>query len=185
MVFLGEICLPSPGDKTLLAAGFLVSKGALSLWAVMAVGTGAGFLGCTVAYWLGSRLGRVFLTRIKWLKITPRKFLAMERFFEKNGAKTVFFARFVALLHPVTGLLAGIWKTPERPFLLYNLAGTFANVALYTLAGRYLGHSWEIHKNGMGTIVLYLLLVLLTYLLLGLYLRRALHTFFQESSPEK
>jgi membrane-associated protein len=104
----------------------------------------------------------------------------MEGFFEKYGAKTVFYARFVALLHPITGLLAGICKTPPRPFLLYNLGGTFANVILYTLAGRFLGHTWELHKNSMGAIILYLLLVLLTYLLMGLYLKRALRKFFKE-----
>ncbi len=180
LVFLNELCLPSPGDKTMMVAGFLVGKGDLSLWAVIGIGTAAGFLGCALAYWSGRRMGNQLLLRIKWLRITPDRLKKMEGFFEKYGAKTVFYARFVALLHPITGLLAGIWKTPPRPFLLYNLGGTFANVILYTLAGRFLGHTWELHKNSMGAIILYLLLVLLTYLLMGLYLKRALRKFFKE-----
>lgn len=106
----------------------------------------------------------------------------MERFFEAHGAKTVFLARLVALLHPVTGALAGIWKTPWRSFLIYNLAGTLTYVVLYTVTGRYLGQAWELHKNNQGLILIYVVLVLTTYFLLGIYLRRTFRDFFSETA---
>ncbi len=168
-----------------MVAGFLAGKGSLSWWAVMAVGTGASFLGCTTAYWLGLGFGRPLLKKVTWFGFTSEKFDRMERFFGKFGAKTVFFARLVALLHPVTGLLAGIWKTPRRSFLIYNLAGTFTYVTWYTVTGCFLGQSWELHKNNLWFVALYVLCVLLTYLLLGFYLRRAVRNFFSESSAGK
>lgn len=185
LVFLNNCCIPSPGDKTLLVAGFLAGKGTLSWWAVIAVGAGASFLGCVTAYGLGLFFGRPLLKKVTWFKLTPEKFKKMESFFGKYGAKSVFYARLVALLHPVTGLLAGIWKTPWRSFLFYNLAGTLTYVTCYTLTGNFLGQTWELYKNNFIFIALYLAAVLTTYLLMGLYLRRALRSFFSEPSPGK
>lgn len=166
-------------------AGFLAGKGTLSWWAVIAVGTGASFLGCATAYGLGLFFGRPLLKKVTWFKLTPEKFKKMESFFEKYGAKAVFFARLVALLHPVTGLMAGIWKTPWRSFLFYNLAGTLTYVTCYTLTGNFLGQTWKLHKNNVGFIVLYFIIVFTTYLLMALYMRRALRFFFSEPSTVK
>lgn len=180
-MFLNNCCIPSPGDKALLVAGFLAGKGALSGWAVLAVGTGASFLGCASAYALGLFFGRPILLHAKWLKLTPERFARMEGFFKRYGAKSVFFARLVALLHPVTGLLAGIWKTPWGSFLWFNFLGTLTYVTCYTLTGRFLGRVWEQNPDHGWIIALYLGLVLATYLLMGFYLRRTLRAFFAEA----
>jgi membrane protein DedA with SNARE-associated domain len=177
-VFLNNCCVPSPGDKTLLVAGFLAGKGLLSPWAVMAVGTSASFLGCSAAYGLGITFGRSLLQKIKWLRLTPERFARLELFFGKHGAKAVFYARLVALLHPVTGFVAGSLKTPWWPFLFFNLLGTLAYVTCYSLSGRFLWQTWELHKNDPLYLAAYLVLILGGYLLLAWYLRRALRSFF-------
>jgi membrane protein DedA with SNARE-associated domain len=170
---LNNLCFPIPGDTTLLTAGFLADKGILSPWAVIAVGALACFLGSNIAYLLGSRYGRRLLEKNRWLGVTPVRFRKMER----------FFARFVGFLHPVTGLLAGIWKTPRRPFLFYNLAGALSYAATYTMAGYLFRQKWESFKHGVGPVVLYVILIGLGLLILGLFLRRALHDFFLETPP--
>lgn len=180
VVFLNNLCFPIPGDTTLLSAGFLAEKGMLSPWAVVATGTLACFLGSSVAYALGARYGRRLLEKSRWLRVTPGRFGKMRCFFAQHGAKTVFFARFVGFLHPVTGLLAGIWKTPRWPFLFYNLAGALAYTATYTMAGYLFRQKWENFKHGVGPVVLYVVLIGLGLLILGLFLRRALHDFFLE-----
>ena len=181
LVFLNNCCVPSPGDKALLVAGFLAGKGTLSGWAVLAVGTGASFTGCAAGYGLGLFFGRPILQKASWLKLTPERFGKMEKFFGRYGAKSVFFARLVALLHPVTGLLVGIWKTPWISFLWFNFWGTLTYVACYILMGRFLGQLWEQSAIRGWFIALYLIVVLTTYILMGLYLRRTLKTFFAET----
>ncbi len=180
VVFLNNLGLPIPGDTTLLTAGFLAEKGILSPWAVVATGTLSCFLGSCIAYALGARYGRRLLEKNRWLGAASGRFEKMESFFRQHGAKAVFFARFVGFLHPVTGLLAGVWKTPRRPFLFYNLAGSLAYAATYTLAGYFFRQKLEIFKHGLGPVVLYVILIGLGLLLLALFLRRALHAFFQE-----
>jgi membrane protein DedA with SNARE-associated domain len=46
-----------------------------------------------------------------------------EKFFNKHGAKTVFFARFVTLLRIWAAFLAGVNRMHWRTFLFYNAAG--------------------------------------------------------------
>ncbi len=181
---MNNCCVPSPGDKTLLVAGFLVGKGALGWVPVLAVGTSASFLGCATAYGLGLYFGRPLLKKAAWLKLTPERFARMELFLGQYGPKAVFYARLVALLHPVTGLLVGIWKTPWRSFLFFNFLGTLTYVACYTVMGRYLGESWELHKNNPGFIAGYALVLLSSYLLMAYYLRRAVRSFFHETKSD-
>jgi len=185
VVFFNNLCLPVPGDTTLLGAGFLAGKGIFSFWVVVATGTGACFLGGNGGYWIGLRFGHRILKKIRLLQITPERVEKGERFFEKYGAKVVFFARFVALLHPVTGLLAGMWKTPLRPFLFYNLAGALAYAVTYTLVGYFFGQKWELFKSWVGPIALYVLLIVVALLFLGLFLRRSIRAFFAGFSPKK
>jgi membrane protein DedA with SNARE-associated domain len=179
VVFLNNLGFPLPGDSMLLGGGFLAGKGVLAEWAVVACGTMGCFLGGTGAYWLGLRYGRRFLTReIRWLRITPERVAAVERFFGKYGAKTVFFARLVALLHPVTGLLAGLGKTPFGPFLLFNFLGALTYSALYVLAGRFFGQRWDQLKSWAGPTALYGLLGGAAILVLLFFLRSPIRDFF-------
>lgn len=182
-VFLNNLCFPVPGDSTLIGAGFFAEKGILSFWGVGLTGTAACFMGGNGGYWLGQWLGHSLLKKISWLQMTPPRVLRIENFFKKYGAKAVFFARFVALLHPVTGLLAGMWKTPFRPFLFYNLAGSAAYAFLYTLAGYFFGQKWESIKAWAGPTLLYLVLIAAGLLVLGLFLRRSIRDFFIHHSP--
>lgn len=175
-VFLNNLGLPIPGDMTVLGGGFLAQKGTLALWAVVATGTGACFLGGNVAYWLGRRYGDRLLSKITWLHVAPHRVRQMEHFFERYGDKAVFFARFIALLHPVTGFLAGMGKTPSRPFLFYNFAGAAGYTTLYSFAGFYFGQKWG-EQTWIGPFFFYVVIIVTVLVILWLLLRHSIHTF--------
>jgi membrane protein DedA with SNARE-associated domain len=177
-LFVNNFGIPFPGTTTLLAAGFLVGKGVLSLWAVVAIGTVACFLGSNGGYWLGRRFGLPLLRKIRWLRMTHRRVQHMERFFKRYGPKGVFFARFVALLHPFIGLMAGVGQTPRGPFLLYNLAGSVAYTLFYSLAGDWFGSKWGIHKVWMVYVTSYVLLLVIVLVFLKMFWRYSIHSFF-------
>jgi membrane protein DedA with SNARE-associated domain len=179
VIFINNLGLPIPGDSMLLGGGFLAGKGILAGWAVVLTGMAACFLGGNGSYWIGLRYSRrFFLKEMGWFRVTPKRVKQAEYFFEKYGAKAVFFARFVSLLHPVTGLLAGMGKTPLRPFLFYNFAGAGAYALLYTLAGYFFGQRWEHFKSGIGPVALYGILVAVALLVLFLFLRHSIRGFF-------
>ena len=178
VMFLNNAGLPIPGNTFLLATGFLAGTGTLSFWPAAGIATGACFMGTNCGYWLGRRYGRHWLQHIHWFRLTHQRIRHMEHFFKRYGAKGVFFARFVTFLHPVIGLLAGLGKTPGRPFLLYNLIGSALYVVLYIGAGSIFGQRWGFHRLWATHTTLVLLLVIGVLVGLTLYWRHSVFTLF-------
>ncbi len=176
-VSLNNMGLPIPEDMTVLGGGFIAHKGILSFWAVGATATAACFLGSNIAYWLGLRYGHPLILKINWFHADPKRIRQMEHFFENYGAKAVFFARFVALLHPITGYLAGVGKTPWRSFLFYNFAGSAAYSFLYAFVGYYFGQQLGILQTWLGPLFLWVVLLAVVLVILWLLFRHSIHTF--------
>ncbi len=177
-LFLNNAGIPVPGTTALLGAGLLAQRGGFSLGWTVLVGTAACFLGSNCGYWFGHRYGLVLLEKIKWLRLTHRRIRHMERFFGRYGAKGVFFARFVALFHPVIGLMAGVGKTPKGPFLFYNFLGSAAYTVLYALAGYYFGKEWGLHGVWELHMAFYAFFLVIALLLLRFFWRHSIHEFF-------
>ena len=116
--------IPVPGETALIAAAVLARQGHYSLFWVMETAAAGAIVGDNAGYWLGRLGGRRLLNRWSITRRHAEKVLPpAERFFEKHGAKTVFFGRFVALLRVTSAWLAGISHMPWWRFLLWNAAG--------------------------------------------------------------
>lgn len=171
-VFFNNIGMPIPGDTFLLGGGFFVEEDIFYFWKVVGLGTAACFLGGQMAYVIGRRYGRRYLTGLSWYQFDPEKLKKVDHFFNRYGPKMIFFGRFVALIHPITGLLAGMGKTPARPFLIYNLLGSAAYALSYTALGYFFGQSWDVLKMWMGRSV-YLAAAIMAFILFALLFRRS------------
>ena len=136
IVGLESAGLPLPGETTLLATSYLAATGHLSLPRVVGSAALGAVVGDSLGYLIGRKGGRRFLEQHgRWLGVTPEKLAKADHYFERHGAKTVFFGRFVALLRILAGPLAGASRMPYRRFLAANVAGavTWAT-AMGTLA---------------------------------------------------
>lgn len=155
IVFLGVLLenagVPVPGETILLAAGFLAHQGLFSLPWVIALAVAAAILGDNVGYWVGHRGGRTLAERYGPLVgLTPARLAALDTFFTRHGAKTVFFARFVTGVRVFAALFAGISRLPWRWFLLYNAAGALTWATTVALAGYLFGQSWDLLHRWAG-----------------------------------
>jgi membrane protein DedA with SNARE-associated domain len=178
VAFLNNLGFPLPGESILLGAGFVLGKTADSLWQPIVAGTLACFLGGIGAFWLGRRMGRGGLEKIHWLHLTPERMKWPGQFFERHGPKTVFIARFIFLFPPVVvNLLAGMSKMPWRTFLFYNLTGSAAYSATYTLIGYFFGKKWKLLKASLGPTMLYLIFAGIILLVLAVFFRHTLAGF--------
>jgi membrane protein DedA with SNARE-associated domain len=116
--------IPVPGETALVTAAFLASQGHYSIVAVIAVAAAGAIIGDNVGYWIGREGGRKLLERWGPVRRYADKALPpAERFFEKHGAKAVFFGRFIAFLRVTAAWLAGISRMTWWRFLLWNAAG--------------------------------------------------------------
>lgn len=115
--------IPLPGETALIAAAVLAHDHYGIVW-VIAVAAAGAILGDNAGYWLGRSGGRKLAER--WSvtrRYAERALPPAERFFERHGAKAVFFGRFVAVLRVTAAWLAGITRMRWWEFLLWNALG--------------------------------------------------------------
>ena len=132
--------VPLPGETTLLVASFLAYTHHLELRYVILVGIAAATLGDNLGYTIGRYGGRPFVERYqRFFHISPAALARGERLFERHGAFTVFFARFVFGMRVITGPLAGTLRMEARRFALFNFFGAVVWVTAIASAGYFFG----------------------------------------------
>jgi membrane protein DedA with SNARE-associated domain len=137
--------VPVPGETILLFASFLArTEHQLQLPWIIVVGTIAATIGDNAGYWIGRRGGRPLLERYQNVfRVRPKHIRRGEQLFEKHGAATVFFARFIFGMRIIAGPLAGVLHMEWRRFALFNFLGAITWVTTMSLVGYMFGEAWE------------------------------------------
>jgi membrane protein DedA with SNARE-associated domain len=169
-------CIPIPSEATMLFAGFNVSNGEYSLLAAVAVGSFANLIGSWLAYWLGYA-GRVDVLEKHGRKLHIKKSHLewADRWFERHGDATVFFARMVPIVRTFISLPAGVARMPFVRFSVLTLLGCVPWVLMLTLIGREAGDNWEKWKDNLHYVdytVIALIVIGVVYLVVRARRRR-------------
>jgi membrane protein DedA with SNARE-associated domain len=143
-------CIPIPSEATMLFAGFNVSNGEYSLVAATAAGVAGNLVGSWIAYWVGYA-GRVDLLEKHGRKLHIKKSQLewADRWFERHGGATVFFARMLPIIRTFISLPAGVARMPFWRFTLLTAAGCVPWVFALTLIGREAGDNWDKWKDNL------------------------------------
>jgi membrane protein DedA with SNARE-associated domain len=138
--------LPVPGETVLLLASVLAySREELQLSYIIVVGVCAATLGDNLGYFIGYRGGRRVFDRYRsTFRIKPETILRGERLFDKYGAVTIFFARFIFGLRVIAGPLAGVLNMPWKRFAIFNFLGALLWVTVISFAGYKFGKHWDV-----------------------------------------
>ena len=137
--------VPVPGETILLFASFLARREHhLSLPLIIVVATVAATLGDNTGYWIGRHGGRPLLLRYQHIfRVREKHIRQGEALFEKHGALTVFFARFIFGMRIIAGPLAGVLCMEWKRFALFNFLGAVTWVTTISLVGYVFGSAWE------------------------------------------
>ncbi|MHB1686653.1 MAG: DedA family protein [Ignavibacteriaceae bacterium] len=147
-----------PGDSLLFAAGTFAARGSLNenyLFLTLAL---AAIAGDTVNYWIGH------LVRPKIFQQEKVRFLKKEhidrthQFFEKYGGKTIILARFIPIIRTFAPFVAGIGSMTYPKFILFNIIGAAAWVALFLYGGFYFGNI-EFVKNNFSIVIIAIIII--------------------------
>jgi membrane protein DedA with SNARE-associated domain len=161
--------IPVPGETALVAAAILArpEHGHYSLVAVIAVGAAGAIVGDNIGYWLGRAGGRRLLERSRFVsRYADRVLPPSERFFAKHGGKTIFFARFIAVLRVTAAWLAGISRMTWWRFLVWNAAGGIVWAVAVSVLAYYAGKAVAdtIDRFGLyGAVVLIVLAIVFLF----------------------
>jgi membrane-associated protein len=136
-----------PGDSLLFAAGAIASKGALDVHIMALLLFIAAVIGDAVNYSVGRFIGPKVFER-KDSRIFKQEYLSRtQRFFDKYGAKTIIFARFVPIVRTFAPFLAGVGTMSYPKFATYNVVGAVTWVGLFTYLGYFFGSQPIVEKN--------------------------------------
>jgi membrane protein DedA with SNARE-associated domain len=145
LVVAGESAgIPLPGETALVAASILATPEHhhYSIAVVIVVAATAAIVGDNVGYWIGRTGGRRFVERWGPVRRYAERVLPPgERFFARHGGKTVFLARFIAVLRVTAAWLAGITHMTWWRFFLWNAAGGIVWATLVGLLAYYFGRA--------------------------------------------
>jgi membrane protein DedA with SNARE-associated domain len=176
LVVAGESAgVPIPGETVLITAGVLSSQGYYSLVSVIAVAATAAIVGDNVGYWIGRKGGRALLERTPVIRDSFERLLPpAERFFERHGSKTVFIARFVAILRVTSAWVAGISRMHWWKFLIWNAAGGIAWAALVSVIAYEFGRTVAdaVERYGLFGAIAIVIALVVAYAIYKLLYRR-------------
>lgn len=164
LMFLENVFPPIPSELIMPLAGFTSTQGQLSFIGVVLAGMLGSVLGSLPLYYLGKIVGEERLVAWadrygKWLTLSGNDIRKSEDWFDRHGAKAVFFCRLVPGIRSLISIPAGIADMPLAQFVLYTALGTGIWSAVLAYLGRLLGQNYEQVDRYLGPV---------TYVVLGL-----------------
>jgi undecaprenyl-diphosphatase len=170
LVGLESMGLPLPGESALLTSAAFAALGHLDIFAVGATAAAAAILGDNGGYWIGRKGGLPFVRRFgRFFRVKPAHLERVHSFFERHGARTVFFGRFIALLRTWAAVFAGAARMPYGAFMLYNALGGIIWAAIFSALGFLFGRNLPRLERYIGRVSLVgaLLVVLIVVLVVA------------------
>lgn len=146
-----------PGDTLLLAAGVLAGGGLLNVHLLYGLLTLATMAGDSGNYWLGRLAARPIVAR-GWLK--PEQLAHAERFFDRYGARTILFSRYLPVIRAAAPFVAGASRMGYPRFVGLNALACASYIALWIYGAYWFGRIPFVRSN-LGAIILLVALVAL------------------------
>lgn len=165
LTFLENAFPPIPSEVIIPLAGFVASRGRLSVAGVIAAAGLGSLAGAVIWYELGRRIGarrvRAWVERWgRWTTLSVRDVDRSQQWFERHGGTGVCLGRLVPGVRTFVSLPAGFARMPRGPFLAYSAVGTFVWTAALTAAGVMLQANYSVVGDylGVATNVLFIAL---------------------------
>ena len=134
---------PIPTMAVFPTAGFIASQNGLELPELFLLGIIGGLgaaLGSTVIYLIALKLGRtVLLKYLKYVKVSEKKLLKVESWFQKYGDKAVLFGRMVPVFREMISVPAGLLRMKFLKFVAYTVLGSCGWSITLIFIGYYFG----------------------------------------------
>ena len=163
---------PIPSEVVMPLAGYIASLGNYGYFGLLIVilcATLGATIGAVVIYYASLKLGRFCILKYgKYFLINQENLSAAERWFEKYGAKAVFFGRMAPGIRELVSIPAGFSKMDFKKFLFYTIIGTFIWTAFLVSLGFFLGvYVEKLNLSGtFGKIGIFLLAVIFIYFII-------------------
>jgi membrane protein DedA with SNARE-associated domain len=144
MMAIESACVPLPSEIIMPFAGYLVSQGEMTLFAVSLAGALGCVAGSVLAYAVGYYGGRAAIEKYgKYILISHHDLDVADRFFIRYGSSAIFFSRLMPVVRTFISLPAGIARMNFSKFVIYTFVGSFPWCLGLAWIGLKLGDNWD------------------------------------------
>lgn len=170
--------IPFPSEVVMIPAGYLCSKGEMSLPFVLMAGFAGSMIGAWINYLLALSLGRKFLyTYGKYIFMRLETLHKMEDFFKVHGAVSTFSGRLIPGIRQLISIPAGLSKMSFGLFSLYTFLGAGLWSSALVFLGYFMGEKEELIKAYLHELVWAAVILVLC---IGI-----VYTYFHKRSQKK
>jgi membrane-associated protein len=157
----------TPGETTLLAAGFVASAAVndeTTAFMIVAVAIVGSMIGSNISYGIGLRGGRPLLERYGGrFALVERRLKDAEGFVERHGSRTMVLARFAPGIKNFAFTIAGVTRMKVAVFETYSLVGAVLYAGIMVALGFFFGSNFRmllkvVHGAGWGFLFIAVLL---------------------------
>ena len=148
LMALESMIAPVPSEVVMPFAGYSVLQGKFNFWIVLLASSIGSILGSLLSYYIGFYGGRPLVLKFgKYLLLEEEHLKFTEKWFNKQGDKTIFISRFVPVVRHLVSIPAGIAGMALHKFLIYTFIGAAIWNSILLYAGFKLGSHWDkIHQ---------------------------------------
>lgn len=144
LMAIESACIPLPSEIIMPFAGFLVSKGEMSLTGIALAGALGCVLGSIPAYYIGMFGGRPLAERYgKYVLISKKDLDWADNAFAKHGQLIIFLGRMLPAVRTFIAFPAGVARMNMTKFVTYTFIGSFIWCWVLGYAGMKAGEHWE------------------------------------------
>ncbi|MGB6410863.1 MAG: DedA family protein [Candidatus Deferrimicrobiaceae bacterium] len=143
LMAIESACIPLPSEVIMPFSGYLVFLGKYSLWSVGLAGAIGCVVGSVPAYYLGMYGGRPLIEKYgKYILMSLHDLDMADRWFDRHGEATVFFARLLPVIRTFIAFPAGVARMEMKRFIAYTFAGSLPWCLGLAYIGMVMGEQW-------------------------------------------
>lgn len=176
LMLLESTAIPLPSELIMPFAGFLIAQAKMSFVFVVIASTLGSLAGSLISYYIGYKGGKHFVKKLgKYFFIEIEHLNKAEKWFEKNGGKTIFFARFMPGIRHVISIPAGAGKMNLLKFSCFTILGAGIWNSFLAYIGFVLEKNWQIvykYTSIIDMLLLFIVVLLVIYWLVILLNRK-------------
>jgi membrane protein DedA with SNARE-associated domain len=161
LVLLESLGIPLPGEIALVTAAAYASLGHISIYVVVMLAAIGATVGGVLGYWIGIKGGLPLVAHYGgYVGIRKSHIDKAHAFFERNGARTILFGRFIALLRTWAALVAGAARMSFKRFVAYNTLSSVIWAVVFGWLGYYFGRDLPLLESYISRASFSLLILL-------------------------
>jgi membrane protein DedA with SNARE-associated domain len=173
MMFLESSFFPFPSEVVMVPAGYLASKGEMSLILAILFGVGGSLAGAIFNYLLALKFGRAFLLKYgKYIFLKEESLNKLESFFEEHGEISTFSGRLIPGIRQYISLPAGLAKMSLARFSFFTTLGAAIWVVVLALVGYYIGENETLVKEYLKQITVAAIALIAVVVAIYYFLKR-------------